>query len=363
MSGRRGRIMPRRRQRGVAIITALLLTALAITIVTSLFWQQQVQVRSMENQRLHLQTKWILRGALDWARLILRQDGISTGPGSPVTLDGIWATPLAETRLDDYVERERVDGDNYNATLSGQISDAQARYNLANLSIGKNINKDQVAMFGRLLTNLQLDPGLAQATAQAIANTQQAQELPPDGTSVPGGTTTTGTTTTGTTTTATTGTTASAGTTAPASGSDGSQPMQFTQVDDLLSVPGFTSQSVEQLRDYVTVLPVQTTATALNLNTASPQVLAALVPGFSLAEATAIAARRKQTSYRLVSDFTTQLGVDRPVSAGVQIGVTSTYFLVTSHILLDRAELDAQALIQRQTDSQMTTTLLSIREN
>ena len=34
------------RQRGVAVITALLLTALAITVVTSLFWQQQVQVRS-----------------------------------------------------------------------------------------------------------------------------------------------------------------------------------------------------------------------------------------------------------------------------------------------------------------------------
>ncbi|WP_377702870.1 hypothetical protein [Pseudoduganella sp. UC29_71] len=72
------RAMPRlRRQAGVAVITALLLTTLAVTIVASLFWQQQVQVRSMENQRLHLQTKWILRGALDWARLILQQDMIS----------------------------------------------------------------------------------------------------------------------------------------------------------------------------------------------------------------------------------------------------------------------------------------------
>ena len=61
------------RQRGVAVITALLLTTLAITIVASLFWQQQVQVRSIENQRLQLQKQWILRGALDWARLILRE--------------------------------------------------------------------------------------------------------------------------------------------------------------------------------------------------------------------------------------------------------------------------------------------------
>ena len=64
----------RTRQRGVAVVTALLLTTLAVTIVASLFWQQQVQVRSIENQRLQLQKQWILRGALDWARLILREN-------------------------------------------------------------------------------------------------------------------------------------------------------------------------------------------------------------------------------------------------------------------------------------------------
>ncbi len=51
------------RQRGVAIVTALLLTTLAVTIVGTLFWQQQVQVRSIENQRMQLQKQWILRGA------------------------------------------------------------------------------------------------------------------------------------------------------------------------------------------------------------------------------------------------------------------------------------------------------------
>jgi general secretion pathway protein K len=352
-----------RRQRGVAIITALLLTALAITVVTSLFWQQQVQVRSMENQRLHLQTKWILRGALDWARLILRQDALSTGIGAPVTLNGIWATPLAETRLDDYVERERVDGDNYNATLSGQISDAQARYNLTNLATGKITTPGQIAVFQRLLTNLQIDPSLALRTAQAVANGQQ---LAPATTDTAGGTTgtntagtsTTGTTGTGTGTTGTgTGTTGTGTTTGTVSG--GGEPLPFSQVDDLLSIAGFTPQNVVQLRDYVTVLPTQT---PLNVNTATPQVLAALVPNLSLSEATSIAARRQGASYNQIGDFTTPLG-ERNVAGDVPIGVTSTFFLVTSHILLGRAELDAEALIQRQGDNQVTTTLMSIREN
>ncbi|NCW86882.1 MAG: general secretion pathway protein GspK, partial [Oxalobacteraceae bacterium] len=74
MSPLRGPKKSRRSQRGVAVVTALLLTTLAVTIVANLFWQQQVQVRSIENQRLQLQQQWVLRGALDWARLILRED-------------------------------------------------------------------------------------------------------------------------------------------------------------------------------------------------------------------------------------------------------------------------------------------------
>src|SRR3989304_4381245 len=114
------------RQRGVAGITALLLTTLAITIVASLFWQQQVQVRSIENQRLQLQKQWVLRGALDWAGLILREDAKHS---SIDNLDEPWAVPLAETRLDQYIESGHADTDIADATLSGGISDAQARYN------------------------------------------------------------------------------------------------------------------------------------------------------------------------------------------------------------------------------------------
>jgi general secretion pathway protein K len=112
------------KQKGVAIITALLLTTLAIAIVTSLFWHQQVQVRSIENQRLQLQKQWILRGALDWARLILREDGKFS---SVDDLTEPWAVPLAETRLDSYVTTDTTGSDVASALLSGSIQDAQAR--------------------------------------------------------------------------------------------------------------------------------------------------------------------------------------------------------------------------------------------
>jgi general secretion pathway protein K len=93
-----------KRQRGVAVITALLLTTLAVTIVASLFWTQQVQVRSMENQRLHLQTKWMLRAGIDYAKFAL----VRFNKPAKTSLLDVWNTPLPELRLDQFVDRERV---------------------------------------------------------------------------------------------------------------------------------------------------------------------------------------------------------------------------------------------------------------
>ncbi|NVH78510.1 general secretion pathway protein GspK, partial [Paraburkholderia sp. JPY432] len=59
------------RQRGAAIISALLVVALAAILVSGMLWRQQVQIRRIENQRLLSQAQWVARGALDWTRLIL----------------------------------------------------------------------------------------------------------------------------------------------------------------------------------------------------------------------------------------------------------------------------------------------------
>jgi general secretion pathway protein K len=316
------------RQRGVAVITALLLTTLAVTIVASLFWQQQVQVRSMENQRLHLQTKWILRGGIDLSRFVLLQDSI-VGDTSVTHMGGIWATPLAETRLDDYIERDRVEGEHFDATLAGQISDAQARYNLANLSVSKIINPGQVRAFARLLGNLQLDPGMAPIVAEAMARTQiaaVAAAAEPDSS-------------------------------AAVQSQGGVEPIGFIRVEDLLSVPGFTPQAVERLRPFVVVLPVPT---SVNVNTAAAEVLAAVVDDFSVAEAAALIYRRKSNYFKDTgSEFTKWLNGKKPI-VDVQLGVKSNYFLVASRVRLDRAALDAEALINMNGNR---VNLISIRDN
>ncbi len=330
------------RQRGVAVVTALLLTTLAISIVASLFWQQQVQVRSMENQRLHLQTKWILRGALDWASLVLRQDAYTS---QYTSLDQVWATPLAETRLDQYIERERVVGENFDATLSGNIIDATSRYNLSNLARNRDKDEQQVAILQRLLDNLRLDARLGNRIADFVAQGQPVA-APVDPTGTPGGAGGGGGAEGGGGGSGGGGGGGSAGPVLPPVPPVNGVPIPLLQVDDLLAVQGITPAILAQLRPFLIVLPAGTEATTkLNVNTVPAELLAAIVPGMSLSQANSLVARRKTAAWRTPADFQSQ------VPGGDQLGDTwdikSSWFIVQSRIRLDRAALNAESLIRR----------------
>lgn len=310
---------PQHRQRGIAVITALLLTTLAITIVASLFWQQQVQVRSIENQRLQLQKQWILRSALDWASLILREDAKHS---SVDNLEEPWAVPLAETRLDQYVENGRV-GDNVgDATLSGSISDAQARYNLTNLCPNGTINPTEVAAFERLLNNAQMNPALAQATADMMAAAQKN----------------------------------SVANAVNSDSQSGPQPMNLTQMEDLLAVPGFSPEMLDKLKNFVIFLP---RATPVNVNTAPAEVLAARIDKLSLADATLLVANRNTASFRDLADFVQRLQGKPFAASASDTSVTTNYFLVDGKVRMSRAGLDMQALIER---NGVKTKIIWIRE-
>lgn len=324
------RRVPLAAQRGVAIITALLLTALAVTIVASLFWQQQVQVRSIENQRLHLQTKWILRGALDWARLILREDAKFSRVD---TLGEPWSVSLAETRLDQYVENGRTGSDQTDATLSGLIVDAQGRFNLANLAQGGTVNPREVPVLARLLGSLELNAGLAQAVADAMATAQSA--APAASGKI------------------------SAAATAASQSEPGPQPLALLQVDDLLAVPGFTAAMLTKLRDFVVVLPGNT-VTPINVNTASAEVLAARIDTLSQSDAAALVAAREKAYFLSFNDFKQRLQGKTGDVTSREIAVATNFFVVYGKVHLNRATMEMQALIERNAG---TTKLIWVRDN
>lgn len=295
-------------QRGVAVIMALLLTTLAITIVASLFWQQQVQVRLIENQRLQLQKQWILRGALDWASLILREDAKHS---SVDTLDEPWAAPLAETRLDQYLENGKADGDIADTTLAGGIEDAQARFNLNDLASMGIVDQAAIATFARLLTHQHLPPELARSTAEHIARVTKP---------------------------------ANKDTTVNASASlqAQSQPIALQQTEDLLSIPEWTTDSLSRIEPYVICLPVHT---PVNLNTAKAETIAAVLD-ISMQDANILVNSRRSASFRDLADASNRL--PRPVPFSVNNADTSTrYFLLTGKVHMNRARLDMLALLER----------------
>jgi general secretion pathway protein K len=169
--------LPGSRQRGAALLTAMLIVALVATLATSMLWQQWRAVQVEAAERARAQSAWILSGALDWARLILREDARNGGPdhlGEP------WAVPLAEARLSTFLAADKANTEDApDAFLSGSIIDAQARFNLNNVLLnGTNrIDKDQLAVLLRLCETV----GVSADVASRIANgmSEAAPPAPP----------------------------------------------------------------------------------------------------------------------------------------------------------------------------------------
>ena len=342
----------RTRQHGVAVVTALLLTTLAVTIVASLFWQQQVQVRSIENQRLQLQKQWILRGALDWARLILRENARLSPQYD--SLDQPWAVPLLDTRLDQYVENNRGDTESSDATLSGQMVDAQSMYNLNNLAANGVPAEKEVKIFARLLGTLRLNPSLAQDAAVMIAASIARQNPAPNTANPPAQKLDP---TTGLPMAATANDSPSQMQPPPVSVSSGPPMLAMTQVEDLLAVPGFTPEAVEKLRNLVIFLPVP--LSKVNINTAPAEVLTAVMEDGSASDAAFIVAARTTASFRQGDARLAQI---KTFSTG-NFDFRSNYFLVNGKVKLNRAALQIQALISRTTGNPAKTQVIWTREN
>ena len=300
-------------QQGVAIITALLLTALAITLVASLFWQQQIQVRAVENQRLQLQKQWILRGALDWAKLILREDGKYS---STDDLTEPWAVPLADTSLDQYVQKNEDQEIAKLAVLSGSIQDAQSRLNLTSLATAGKINEKEILVFERLLSSLQIETTLARQAANQIAASQQNES----------------------------------------GGVSSVRYLGFQYTNDLLTVAGFTPEIVNALQDYVIFLPRETT---INANTASEFVLSATLAPLSLADAKALIAKRSQSPFHNLNELTAQLAGTQTEIDAHKISLATNYFLVHGRISLQQNGLQIVALVER---NDRNTAVIWVRE-
>ena len=105
-------------QRGAALLLAMLTVVLVATLASAALWTQWRAFEIERAERQRAQAAWILNGALDWARLILRED-VRTGGADH--LGEPWAVPLAEARLSTFLAADKdnnADGDSVVTELS-----------------------------------------------------------------------------------------------------------------------------------------------------------------------------------------------------------------------------------------------------
>lgn len=302
---------------------AMVIVTLVATMAASMVWQQWRAVQVESAERVRVQASWVLRGALDWARLILREDGHNNVSDN---LTEPWAIPLAEARLSTFLASDNsntLDDDTPDAFLSGQVLDAQAKYNLRNL-IGSDgsIVSQQVEVLQRLCTFIGLEPALADGIADGLR--KAALAVGATGSS------------TDQNTSADSSNTLSASEKATA-------PLLPQTLDDLLWI-GLDGATVERLRPYVTLLPDTTT---VNVNTASKEVIAAVVPNLDLARAARVVqARQRKPFTNLTKDMVAVLGEGSWNFQG--LSPLSAYFEVRGRLRYEDNVIEQRHLVQRK---------------
>ena len=259
------------RQRGVAVVLAMGVVALAAIAAAAMLASQSTWARHAELSAEHVQAQALVQAGVDWARALLYDDRRLSGVdhlGEP------WAMRLPPVPVD-------------NGELAGRIEDQQGAFNLNNVFNRGKPSPPQVLQLRRLLETLGLPDTLADAYLAA------------------------------------------------------GRPL--TDAAELALIPGFDAAARARLRPFVTALP---RPTALNVNTASPEVLAAVIEGLNLDAARELVAQRGRAYFRNRSEFLAQLP-SGAVAGGNDVATGSEFFQASMRVTIGAAQARGSALLER----------------
>jgi general secretion pathway protein K len=308
------------RQAGAAILTAMLTVVLVATLAATALWQQWRGIEIEAAQRTRVQSAWVLNGALDWARLILREDARKGGADH---LAEPWAVPLEQARLSTFLAADRSDALAADAAqeafLSGRIIDLQSRLNVSNLLLDGKLHAPTLLAFRRLfellglsereladlVSNLKLAQGDAAARGPAIAASAATANAPVFATNAP------------------------------------LWPQDLAQLAWL----GLSARSLVVLRPFVTVLPVRT---PVNLNTAPVEVVYACIEAFELADAHRLVAARTVTHLATLDDAAKVGGNPAALFDAAQHSVATRFFEILGRLQVAQDVVVEQTLVQRE---------------
>ena len=244
-----------KRWRGVALITALLITALAGSVAASLAWDNALDVRRTMVMMYRDQAIQVAVGSEGWVSTILRDDA---GSSTSDHLGEVWATDIPPLPIDS----EAVQGQ-----IWGKLEDLQGRFNVNNLIDAKGeMDEPAFEQFERLLIALELDPRLASKVTDWLDTDQN--EAIPDGAEDP----------------------LYSGFIPAYRTAD----RRISNITELAAIEGIDRVTFEILLPHVTALPGRT---AVNVNTATIPVLQSLGPNIDLSLAESLVQERENGGF------------------------------------------------------------------
>jgi general secretion pathway protein K len=288
-------------ERGLALIVAMLIAALAAAVAVSVATAQSQWSAQVAHRRDQVEAQSIALAGVQWARQILAADaqaGPVDHPGEP------WALPLPATPVE-------------NGVVEGRIVDAQRLFNVNNLGGARAAFEHR--RFAPLFATL----GLPEALLASIVDWVDRDNVPqPDGAEDAWYL-------------------AQADTSLPPNA-------PTTRVAELAFVRGMTLPALTQLQHFVTSLPVDS---ALNVNTAPAELLAASLDNVDAAQLAALVASRVEHPFTSIADFRARLPPTASLGDEAAYSVGSRYFQVTVRARQGETVAQARALIERSTDA------------
>lgn len=286
------------RQRGAAVVLAMLIAALAAAVAATVFADQQRWSRNVEHRRDQVQAQALAMAGVQWARQILDDDARRSDIdhlGEP------WALTLPPIPVE-------------NGEIRGRIDDAQGRLNVNALG-GAASQRDSERIAALFARHGGPTPALA-----AIGDWVDADGLAREG-----------------------GAEDAFYASLPAPGLAANVPV--LRVTDLAVVKGVTPQALAAAMPYLSALPA---GTPLNVNTASPEVLAAVVQGLSPERSAALIESRAQKAFTTVAEFRARLPQGASLASEAALAVKSSYFHVTVEARQGATLARARALLRRR---------------
>lgn len=298
----------RRGQRGAALLIAMLIVTLVATLAAGMVWQQWRAIEVEGAERTRNQASWLLGGALDWARIILREDARS---GAVDALTEPWATGLAEIRLSTFLASDKASDNTdpgIDAFLSGTITDAQSRYNLVNLGADDDaVAQAELQSLQRLCEVLGIPADIGARIAAGMRGAQAAEDQIDENSQVTPG-----------------------------------SPLAPQRVRQLTWL-GLDLEVVRRLEPYLTILPGPS---RVNINTAPPEVLMAVVPGLDRASAERLVQARLREPFKDLA--TAQKLLPEKIKLDEKrVAVNSGYFEITGQLRYDNLTLNELSLVRR----------------